>query len=191
MLRWRQGRLSKMNGKTSAKMLLGAAIGFLAGYAIGAVLRSLGVGVILSSPPASAVVFGLVGLLISRHLGARAATPIAMSHLSAIETVEQYQDKVVNVRKPIVIEFYADWCAACKRVGPMVNELAKEYGDRVYFYRVDIDKSGELAKQNNVDGVPTAIFYARGGEVKRIVGATWTEELRRELDSLLGGRSQI
>jgi thioredoxin 1 len=84
------------------------------------------------------------------------------------------------------VEFYANWCGACKRVGPMLNELAEEYGDRVYFYRVDIDKAGALTGPNKVDGVPTTIFYARGIEVKRIVGATWKNELQRELDSLLG-----
>ena len=171
-------------------MVLGAFIGLLIGGAIGVVLQSLGVAfVALSNPWLSAILFGVAGLLIGRHLGSRAAGPIPMSHLSPIETVEQYRDRVTNVRKPMLIEFYANWCGACKRVGPVVDELAGEYGDRVYFYRVDIDKSRELAKENSVEGVPTTIFYARGAEVKRIVGATWKSELQRELESLMGGQA--
>ncbi len=169
-------------------MLLGLVIGLIVGYAIGSVLQSHGVAcVILCNPLLAALVFGVAGLLIGRYVSVRAETHIAMPNLTALETAEQYQDKVTNIRKPMVVEFYANWCGACKRVGPMVNELAAEYGDRVYFYRVDIDKAGALAAQNKVDGVPTTIFYAHGGEVKRIVGATWKNELQRELDALLGG----
>jgi len=169
-------------------MLLGVVVGLIVGYVVGSVLRSLGVVcVVLCNPPLAALVFGVAGLLVGHYVSRRAEAHIRMPNLAPLETAEQYQEKVTSVRKPMVIEFYADWCGACKRVGPVLNELAKEYGDRIYFYRVDIDKAGALAQQNSVDGVPTAIFYARGSEVKRIAGMAWRNELQQELDSLLGG----
>jgi len=74
------------------------------------------------------------------------------------------KDWSYNGERPIVIDFYADWCGPCKMVAPIVEELAKEYEGKVDFYKVDTDKEAELAYVFGIRSIPTFVFIPKGGK---------------------------
>jgi len=73
--------------------------------------------------------------------------------------------------KAVVVDFYADWCAPCRAIGPEVEALASAAGDETAFVKLDVDASPELASELGVQGIPTVIHFGPGGdEVARSIG---------------------
>ena len=100
-------------------------------------------------------------------------------------TSSNFEDEVKNAKVPVVVDFFAEWCGPCKMLGPILHDLASEYGDKIKVGKVDVDVSGDLAAKFNVRGVPTVLFY-KDGEIKnQFVGARPKEELKKIIDSLL------
>ena len=170
-------------------VLLGAAIGAMVGWLVGAMGQGRGMACpFLCNPPLTAGLFAVAGGLIGLSIGSRAPSRIALDNLLDIEAVELFKQVVLGAPKPALAQFYAHWCPGCKRTAREVDSVAAEYAGRVVFVKVDIDKAGDLAREQRIEGVPTVLLFARGKEVRRIVGATWSSELKRELDALLQGQ---
>lgn len=72
--------------------------------------------------------------------------------------------------KPCIIDFYADWCAPCRKVAPIMDELAKEYSGKVDFYKVDVDREKELARDLGIQSLPTLLYCPVKGEPQIIMG---------------------
>lgn len=79
--------------------------------------------------------------------------------------------------KLILMDFYADWCGPCKMQGPIFEDLAKDFGDKVEFRKIDVDKEGDLAIEKGIMVVPTIILEKDGVEVQKWMGVTSKEEL--------------
>lgn len=62
--------------------------------------------------------------------------------------------------KPAIVDFYASWCGPCKMLSPIIEKLSKKYEDKVYFYKIDVDKSSDLANSLNITAIPTLIFFS-------------------------------
>jgi thioredoxin 1 len=170
------------------KVIFGAAIGVVAGYLIGYAGKSSGAACpILCNPTVSAVLFGVAGALITMGVARRGSSEIVMENLTPVENADQFRELVLDSEKTSLVEFYTHWCSVCRRMAPVVNSLAKEHAGKANFVKVDVDKAVGLAQEYGVEGVPTIVFFARGKEGKRIVGATWKAELQKELDSALAG----
>ncbi len=88
-------------------------------------------------------------------------------------------------KKVAVIDFYADWCGPCKMIAPHLEELQKEYGDKVQVYKVDTDKYPKLANLFAIRGIPTLIITPKVGEFKKVVGYRSKEQLKTEIDGLM------
>lgn len=97
-------------------------------------------------------------------------------------TKETFLKKVWNYEKnpnqwvyegdrPCMIDFYADWCKPCKIVAPIMDELAAEYKDRIYVYKIDTEVERELAQVFNVTSIPRVLFVPRTGQPQMSVGA--------------------
>ncbi|HEV2247368.1 MAG TPA: thioredoxin [Terriglobia bacterium] len=97
---------------------------------------------------------------------------------------QEFGTQVTQASSPVVVDFFATWCGPCKRLSPMLDNLAEPLTNRVKFLKVDVDQSANLAKQFEVDGVPTLIFFNNGKVVDRIVGLPTTEALKGKLESL-------
>ena len=92
--------------------------------------------------------------------------------------------KLIASDKPVVIDFYADWCGPCKAFAPQLAKFKREMGDRVRVVKIDVDKNQELAGKLGVQSIPTVMIY-RGGElVYREAGARPISELRARVESL-------
>jgi thioredoxin 1 len=87
--------------------------------------------------------------------------------------------------KPVLIDFYADWCVPCKTLTPIVEELAKEYAGKLVVYKVDIDKERELAENMRITAVPSLMFIPVNGKPAISRGLVPKEDLVKAINELL------
>ena len=83
---------------------------------------------------------------------------------------DEFESKVLQAAKPVLVEFGAPWCGPCRLLEPVLIDLAGAYGDRVDFYSVDVDDSPQLAMDYQVLGVPTVILFNDGQVIERMTG---------------------
>ncbi|MGL5937552.1 MAG: thioredoxin [Phocaeicola sp.] len=87
--------------------------------------------------------------------------------------------------KPAIVDFYADWCGPCRKVAPILKELAAEYADQIVIYKVDTDKQKELGAAMGIKSLPTILFIPTDGEPRMIVGAADKETFIKTIEDLL------
>ncbi len=85
----------------------------------------------------------------------------------------------------VLADFWAPWCGPCARMGPVLEGIAAEYGDRAVIGRVNTDELPELTLEAGISAIPTIILFRDGRETARFVGVTPREALARALDSIL------
>jgi thioredoxin len=88
---------------------------------------------------------------------------------------------------PVVLDLWAPWCGPCKRIAPMLDELATALAGRVRVAKLDVDESPRTAERFGVEGIPTLLLLDRGREVDRIVGVPPRDDLARRIDRAFGG----
>lgn len=87
--------------------------------------------------------------------------------------------------RPAVIDFYADWCGPCRQIAPILEELSKEYGDKIYIYKVNVDEEQELAAIFGIKSIPTMLFVPMDGQPQLASGAASKTEMKKVIDELL------
>jgi thioredoxin 1 len=87
--------------------------------------------------------------------------------------------------KPILVDFYADWCGPCKMVSPVIRKLAGEYKGRILTVKVDTEKKQNLARQYDITGIPTIMLFHKGQVLMRLTGAHPYANLKLELEKAL------
>lgn len=95
-----------------------------------------------------------------------------------------FNTDVIKSSKPVLVDFWAEWCGPCRILGPILDELATEIGDKALICKVNVDENGELAQQYGIRGIPTMIFFKDGKVAKTLVGVQPKEEIKRTLQEL-------
>ena len=102
----------------------------------------------------------------------------------AIFTDANFEAEVLNNDKPVLVDFFADWCGPCKMQGPIIDEVATEIGDKAKVGKIDIDKNQEIAQKYGVMSIPTLIIFKDGKEVEKMVGVQTKDDLIEKLNNL-------
>ena len=82
-----------------------------------------------------------------------------------------FEQEVLRSDKPVIVDFWADWCGPCHAVEPILKELADQYGDRIRFAKLDIDANMQTASRYDVLSIPTAILFEGGEPQETVIGA--------------------
>ena len=86
-------------------------------------------------------------------------------------TDDNFEEEVNSSDKPVLVDYWATWCGPCKMVGPIVEEIASEYGQRLKVGKLDVDSNQDLALEQNVRSIPTLLIFKEGKVVAQHVGA--------------------
>jgi len=100
----------------------------------------------------------------------------------------QFQNKVSTADKPIVVDFWANWCVPCKVTKPILESLATEYSDKVEFLPIDADHSRDVLENFKVIGIPTVLTIRNGEAIGRVTGAQSESVYRVMFDALADGK---
>lgn len=100
-------------------------------------------------------------------------------------TDANFEENVLNSDKPALVDFWAVWCGPCRMVGPIVEEIANEYGDKAVIGKVDVDNNPEIAQKYGIRNIPTILFIKNGEVVDKQVGASPKAALTEKLDAML------
>jgi thioredoxin 1 len=93
--------------------------------------------------------------------------------------------ELVNGDKPLVVDFWAEWCGPCRMISPYVEELAREYEGRAIVGKVNVDENDELASEFGIRSIPTLLFFKNGELVDKHVGAASKAVLEEKLKGIL------
>ena len=96
-------------------------------------------------------------------------------------TTDNFENEVLKSEKPVLIDFYADWCGPCKMQSPVVDEIAEELGDTIKVGKVNVDEQPELAEKYEVMSIPTILIIKNGEIAKQFIGLTSKAQLIENL----------
>ncbi len=104
----------------------------------------------------------------------------------AIEVTDaNFEEIVLKSDKPVLVDFWAEWCGPCRMVGPIVNELANDYGDKALVTKMDVDSNPATSVKFGIRNIPTILFFKNGEIVDKQVGAVPKTVLASKLDALM------
>ena len=86
-------------------------------------------------------------------------------------TDNSFEDDVLNSDKPVLVDFWAEWCGPCKQLSPIIDELANDKADSINVYKLNIDKNPETPTNHGIRGIPTLLLFDKGKPVATKVGA--------------------
>jgi thioredoxin len=101
-------------------------------------------------------------------------------------TEQDFDDIVMNNDKPVLVDFWAPWCAPCKALAPTLDDVAAEYADEMEIVKVDIDENPNLAKRFDVRGIPLLMVVKNGHETARTFGTISRSRLDAFVDANVG-----
>ena len=98
---------------------------------------------------------------------------------------DNFEAEIVNSEIPSMVDFWAEWCGPCKKVGPVVEELAAEYAGKIKIAKMDVDSNRQTPGKFGIRNIPTLILFKGGEVVNTIVGAQPKTAIEEELKKLL------
>jgi thioredoxin 1 len=94
-------------------------------------------------------------------------------------------DELLKSGKPLVVDFWAEWCGPCKMIGPIVEDLSHEFEDKVIIGKLDVDENNDITTRYGIRNIPTILFFKDGVQVDKQVGATQKSVMIQKIEALL------
>ena len=91
-------------------------------------------------------------------------------------------EQAINAGKPVLVDFWAEWCGPCRRLAPTVDELAGDYDGKMVVGKLNVDENPNVSGRFSIRGIPTLLLFKGGQVVEQVVGLTPKEELKKVLD---------
>lgn len=102
-------------------------------------------------------------------------------------TDQNFEKEVINSKVPVLVDFWATWCGPCQMMGPIIDELAKEFDEKkIKIGKVNIDENSEAAEKYGVMSIPNLIFFKDGKIVDQLVGMSSKEALEDKIKEIIG-----
>lgn len=115
--------------------------------------------------------------------------PIELTKATFLEKVFNYENNPevwkYNGDKPAIVDFYATWCGPCRITSPILSDLAAEYGEDIYVYKIDVDKEPELARMFGVQSIPMFLFIPMNEQPQVAMGALPKKSFKEAIDNFL------
>lgn len=105
--------------------------------------------------------------------------------MNAIEITDSNFEEIIKSDKPVLVDFWAEWCGPCKMVGPIVEELAGEYKDTAIVGKMDVDANNAIPVQFGIRSIPTLMIFKGGELVDKVVGAVPKHVLTEKLEAAM------
>lgn len=103
----------------------------------------------------------------------------------ALEFTDENIKEVINSGKPVVVDFWAEWCGPCRMVGPIIEELAIEYDGQVVVGKLNVDDNVETPNEYGIRNIPTILFFKDGKLVDKQIGATQKSVFASKIQAML------
>jgi len=102
-----------------------------------------------------------------------------MSENVSTVTDSTFEKEVLQSSKPVLVDFWAEWCAPCRMLAPTIDAIAEQFGESAGVVKVNVDDNTSTAQRYGIKGIPTLILFSAGKEVERVVGATSKDSISR------------
>ncbi|MCO4293994.1 thioredoxin [Solitalea sp. MAHUQ-68] len=106
--------------------------------------------------------------------------------MALVITDANFEEVVMKSDKPVLVDFWAEWCGPCRMVGPVVEELASEYEGKAVIGKVDVDNNPEVSMKFGIRNIPALLFFKNGEIVDKQIGAVPKSVLAGKLEAQLG-----
>ena len=103
----------------------------------------------------------------------------------AVEATDANFNELINSDKPVLVDFWAEWCGPCKMIGPVVEQLAGEYEGRAIIAKMDVDQNSQVPGQFGIRSIPTLMVFKNGQLVDKVIGAVPKNVLEQKLQAAM------
>lgn len=100
-------------------------------------------------------------------------------------TENNFEDEVVKSKIPVIVDFWASWCAPCNMMAPLFEEVSSDYAGRLKFAKLNVEDNQEMADRFGIRGIPCLVVFKDGKEADRITGLLPKEQLKARIDEIL------
>lgn len=107
-----------------------------------------------------------------------------MSEIASLSE-QSWKDEVLHSALPVVVDFWAEWCAPCHMITPILEEINREYGEKIKIGKLNVDENPTIAGQYRIMGIPTLLFFRGGKIVDKIVGVVPKKILEEKIERVL------
>lgn len=175
-------------------MIVQLSLGLILGGSIGALLGyfgkcSTGACPLTANPIRGMMVGALLGAMFSFSVSPTVSVRAQQGENQTvvhIDTVEDFQDLVLQSNQPVLVDFYSNACPPCRKLAPVMNQLANEFEGRAIVAKVNVNRVSELATQHRIQSIPAVLFYENGKESKRIIGYNHHAVYAKQLEMMIG-----